>query len=147
VRPSPGAATGFIQATEHFPTAGPSDFAAAGTPINREQAAALRQRRNSTSEFGLSACPKNRAGCSPFRWLFRWQILEHEPPVQLAATDVSRLCFHWNFHFLRFCLDPQPSTPRSRFIGVNSQPSSHQVPKVIIDVPTLGRCNSINHGR
>jgi hypothetical protein len=48
-RPSSGAATGFLQATEHFPTACPPDFAAAGT-------AALRYRRNSNSEFGLRSC-------------------------------------------------------------------------------------------
>ena len=46
VRPSSGTATAFFQAIEHFPTARPSHFAAAGT-------AALRQRRNSTSEFGI----------------------------------------------------------------------------------------------
>ena len=45
-RPSSGAATGFLQTTEHFPTARPSRLAAAGT-------AALRQRRNSIPEFGL----------------------------------------------------------------------------------------------
>jgi hypothetical protein len=43
VRPSSGAAIGFIQVTEHFPTACLTRIAAAGT-------AALRQRRNSTSE-------------------------------------------------------------------------------------------------
>ena len=83
----------------------------------------------------LSACPKNRAGCSHFRRLFRWQMPEHGPPVRLVTADVSRLCFNWDFHVLRFCLDPQPSTPRSRFIGVNSQPSPHQVANVTNDVP------------
>jgi hypothetical protein len=94
----------------------------------------------------LSACPKNHAGGSPFRRIFRWQMLEHGLPVQLVAGDVSRRCLHWDFHVLRFRLDPQPSTPRSRhrlcrvlaeteFIGVNSQPSSHHVPNVIMDVP------------
>jgi hypothetical protein len=48
VRPSSGAATGFIQATKHFPTARPPHLAAAGT-------AALRQHRNSTSEFGFNS--------------------------------------------------------------------------------------------
>jgi hypothetical protein len=46
VRPSSGAATVFIQATENFPTGRPPHLAATGT-------AALRQRKNSTLEFGL----------------------------------------------------------------------------------------------
>ncbi len=54
VRPFPGAATGFLPATEHFSTASSSHFAAAGT-------AALRQHRNSTSEFELGA---PRKGCA-----------------------------------------------------------------------------------
>jgi hypothetical protein len=57
VRPSSGAATGFIQATEHFPAARPPHLAAAGT-------AALRQRSNSTAEFGFKAahCPGFNTG-------------------------------------------------------------------------------------
>jgi len=49
VRPSPGAATGFIQATEHFSTACPFHVAAAGT-------AALRHgivRTATTGNFGV----------------------------------------------------------------------------------------------
>jgi hypothetical protein len=34
VRPSPGAAISFIQATEHFPTARPPHLAAAGTSLS-----------------------------------------------------------------------------------------------------------------
>ena len=45
--PVPGAAIAFSQATEHFSTNSPSHVAAAVT-------AALRQRGNSTSEFGLN---------------------------------------------------------------------------------------------
>jgi hypothetical protein len=58
-------------------------------------------------------------------------MLEHGLPVQLVAGGVSRLCLHWNFHVLRFRLDPQPATR-------NSQPSSHHVPNVTNDVPPWG---------
>jgi hypothetical protein len=74
VRPSSGAATGFIQATKHFPTACLTRIAAAGT-------AALRQHRNSTSEFGLKVCEP----CLIIEWLSSLQK-EHK----LSSTNQQK---------------------------------------------------------